>query len=689
MGMIKIVNRSILFLCCLGISYIHAQTASNFETKPVAFRSGNKVFLRWSVSTAAQWRQANILGYNVERAEEGSTNFQLLNTTPLKPITLLAAQKYGRESAVYIVTSLIQQKPDPKDKNRSDDSELYGYYLLMSSYNADAASLSASAYTDSTTVPGKKYTYRITVATIAPEKQQASTVTVQDDNTLPALPSIVSKFMEKTVNLEWNIKPVIDDYIAVVVERSTDSINFSTITNPPLLSNLQNANEKEKDTTKKMMIFNDADVAQNTKYYYRIKGINVFGINSEPGTVISGICLPDIRTLPKIKSIDTLAGKFVVNWTMPDSVKRLVKQYEIRVSQTGDDSTYKKIFTFPATKDSITAFDFKPSQSNYFTLRAINQKADQYVESFPYLYQLNDSIPPALPVGLNGVIDKSGNVTLAWSGNKEPDILAYKVYRSFSNTGSYSLITGEPTIETIFKEKLPLNQLNADIFYKVSALDNRYNESALSEPIRLSRPDTIPPAIATLLEVNMVNNKSMEVKWKKSFSKDVVSYALFRKDIDDSLSTWIQIATPDAMDSVYSDLNVDPTISYAYKIQAVDKGDLKSGFSNERFYKAPAKAAVKVKILSNLNAYTSRGEKKYIELNWNINRQIAENIREFWVYRVVNGNEAEIALQSVIPGTSKIFDDDDVRENTRYTYYIKAVYKTGGSSDLEKINVDY
>ncbi len=683
----KIVNRILLLVCCISISYIHAQTTSIVETKPTAFRAGNKVFLRWSTGNAAQWRQANNLGYNVERAEEGSTNFQLLNSTPLKPITLVAAQRYGRESAVYIATTLLQQKPDPK--SGSDDNEIYGYYLLMSSYNTNAALLSASAYIDSSTIPGKKYTYRITVATLAPEKQRASSVTIQDDNKLPALPTVAAKFLEKSVNLEWDIKPVINDYLAIVVERSTDSINFISLTDPPLLSNLQNANEAAKDTTIKMMIFNDGNVTQNTKYYYRIKGINVFGINSDPGEVISGVCLPDIRTLPKIKSIDTVAGKFVMNWTMPDSIKKLVKQYEIRVSQTGDDSTYKKIFTFPATKDSITAFDFKPSQSNYFTLRAINQKADQYVESFPYLYQLNDSIPPALPVGLNGVIDKSGNVSLAWSGNKEPDILAYRVYRSFSNTGSYSLLTGEPTIETIFKEKLPLNQLNADIFYKVSALDNRYNESALSEPIRLSRPDTIPPAIATLLEVNMSNNKSIEVKWKKSFSKDVVSYVIMRKAIDDSLATWTEIATPEAMDSVYSDMNVDPAISYAYTIQAVDKGGLKSGLSNERFYKAPAKAVAKVKILSNLNAYTSRGEKKYIELNWNINKQVAENIREFWIYRVMNGNEAEIALQSVIPGTAKIFDDDDVRENTRYTYYIKAIFKTGGSSDLEKINVDY
>lgn len=685
----KIINRGVLLLCCFGISHIHAQTALNFETKPAAFRKGNKVFLRWSVGTAAQWRKANSLGYNVERAENGSTNFQLLNKTPLKPITLAAAQKYGSKSPVYIVTALLQQKPDPKDKNGPDDRELYGYYLLMSSYNADAAVLSASAYTDSTTVPGKKYTYRITVATIALENQRASTVTVQDDNTLPTLPLVAAKFREKSVNLEWNIKPVMNDYLAVLVERSTDSINFIAITNPPLLSSLKNANEKEKDTTKKMMVFNDTKVTQRTKYFYRIRGINVFGINSDPGTVISGICLPDIHALPRIKSIDTLAGKFVVNWTMPDSVKKLVKQYEIRVSETGNDSTYKKIFAFPATKDSITAFDFKPSQSNYFTLRAINQKADQYAESFPYLYQLNDSTPPTLPVGLNGVIDQNGNVTIAWTRNKEPDILAYKVYRSFSNAANYSLLSGEPIIETTFKEKLPLNQLNSEIYYKVSALDNRYNESTLSEPIRLNRPDTIPPASATLLGVKMNDNKSIEIKWKRSFSKDVVSYALSRKAGDDSLARWTQIATPAATDSVYTDMNVDPAISYTYKIQAVDKGALKSGFSNERSYKAAAKAAAKVNILSNLNAYTSRGEKKYIELNWNINKQVAENIREFWVYRVMNGNEAEIALQSVIPGNAKVFDDDDVHENTRYTYYIKAIYKTGGSSDLEKINVDY
>lgn len=685
----KIVSRVVLLLFCFGLTQVQSQVAQSVELKPVAFRTGKKVYLRWSLGTGAQWRQANTLGFNVERAANGSANFELLNKTPLKPITLAAAQKYGTKNPVYIVATLVQQKPDPKDKNATDDNGIYGYYLLMSSYNTEAALLSASAFIDSTTIPGTKYTYRISVATIAPDKQKSPSVTVLDDNKFPSLPSITAKFGEKAVNLEWNIKPVMNDYLAVQVERSTDSINFSNMTNPPLLSSLKNANEKEKDTTKKMMVFNDTKVTQRTKYFYRIRGVNAFGIMSDPGAVVSGICLPDIHTLPKIKSIDTLAGKFVLNFTLPDSVKRLVKQYEIRVSESGIDSTYKKIYSFPATKDSVTAFDFKSSLSNYFTLRAINQKSDQYAESFPYLYQLNDSTPPALPIGLNGIIDKNGNVTLVWAGNKEPDLLAYKVYRSFSNAAKYSLLTGEPISETTFKEKLPLNQLNTDIYYKVSALDNRYNESALSEPIRLNRPDTIPPAIATLLGVKMNNNNSIEVRWKRSFSKDVVSYALSRKAGDDSLATWTQIATPAATDSVYSDMNVDPAISYAYKIQAVDKGALKSGFSNERSYKTPAKAAAKVKILSNLNAYTSRGEKKYIELNWSINKQMAENIREFWVYRVMNGNEAEIALQSVIPGNAKVFDDDDVHENTRYTYYIRAMYKTGGSSDLEKINVDY
>lgn len=681
--------RVVLSFIFLAVLQVDAQNSMGFETKPFAFRAGKKVFLRWTLSDAAQWRQANSVGYYVERAENGSTNFQLLNKTPLKPINVVAAQKYGKKSAIYAATALLQEKPALKDKNSTSEKELYAYYLVVSSYNTDAALLSASAYVDTSTIPGKKYTYRIRVATVAEDKQTALSVTVQDDHVLPALPPITAKFLEKSVSLEWNIKPVLNDYSAVIVQRSTDSINFSTITNPPLFSSLRNANEVEKDTSKKMMVYMDEDVLQNTKYFYRISGINLFGVNSNPGAVVSGICLPDIRTQPKIKSIDTLAGKFIVNWTMPDSVKKLVRQYEIRVSATGDDSTYKKIFTFPATKDSITAFDYTPSPSNYFKMRAINKKANQYVESFPYLYQLNDSMPPAPPIGLTGTMDKNGNVTLSWLVNKEPDILSYRVYRSFSNAVNYSILTGEPIGETTFKEKLPLNQLNKDIYYKVSALDNRYNESGLSEPIHLIRPDTIPPAIATLQGVTMNKDNTIEVRWKRSFSKDVARYALFRKIMSDSLSAWTQIATPGAMDSLYVDKNVDPTISYMYKIQAIDKGDLKSGFSNERIYKAPAKAAAKIKVISNLNAYVSRGDKKYIELNWNINKQVAENIREFWVYRVMNDNEEEIALQSVIPGNSKIFDDDDVRDNTRYTYYIKAVYKSGGSSDLDKISVDY
>lgn len=130
----KIVSRVVLLLFCFGLTQVQSQVAQSVELKPVAFRTGKKVYLRWSLGTGAQWRQANTLGFNVERAANGSANFELLNKTPLKPITLAAAQKYGTKNPVYIVATLVQQKPDPKDKNATDDNGIYGYYLLMSSY---------------------------------------------------------------------------------------------------------------------------------------------------------------------------------------------------------------------------------------------------------------------------------------------------------------------------------------------------------------------------------------------------------------------------------------------------------------------------------------------------------------------------------------------------------------------------
>ena len=679
----------VLFLLCMLITNFDAIAQVDkdiYELQTLAFKTKNKVHLRWFFNSAKQWHEANKRGYVIERAEGNTTNFVKLNTDPVKPISTEETKKFPENNDVFQTMGLVYHQPDYSKPNaESEEENLYMMYVLQSSYAKENALLSGSMFIDSTIVSGKKYTYRVSVANVESKNQKITTASIQDDNKLPSIPTLAVKFGNRIAKLNWDVKPIMKDYFAIILERSDDNINFNPITTRPLLTNIQDENTKDPDPTKKIMQYTDQGLENDQLYYYRIKGINIFGIESQPGEVISGSCSDDLHSKPTIISVDTLQNKFILAWVLEDSVKKLVRNYEIWVSKNNLDSSYRKIQEFPARTDLRAAFDFKPDASNYFIIKAIGKKTDQVMESQPYLYQLKDSIPPDVPKGLTGTVDTKGVVTLKWKKNIEPDFLGYRVFRSFNNGKVYAVLNGTPFAQTGFKDTLSLNQLNSNVYYRIAALDNRFNESGQSDSIHLNRPDTIAPAPASIKSVTVMDAKSIQINWHKSFSADVKNYLLFRKEGTDSSSTWKQLGELNNTDTSYTDKNIQPATDYAYKIQAVDFGNLKSNFSAP-FTAKVAKTDTKNKAINNLNAYVSH-DKQYIELNWGVSK--IENVKEYLIYRTVNNNEQNVSLIATLPADKKIFDDSDVKLNSVYTYYIKAIYKAGGYSNLEKIEVIY
>lgn len=685
----KEYGRGIIAAFCLMFIFsgVLAQAGKdNFEVKLIAFKVKNKVYLRWFLGNAMQWHAANKQGFYIERAEGTNGIFVKLNKEPIRPISEAEANKLDQKSSAFQTMVFVNHQPDNSDPNavQSEDA-LYTMYIVQSSYKREDAILSGSLFVDSTITSGVKYTYRVSVANVEPIKQKLAVFSVQNDEKIPAMPPLEVNFGNRVAKLKWDVKPVMNDYFAVIVERSDDGINFTPLTDHPLLSNMQEANTKEPDPTKKMMQYSDKGLENDQLYYYRIKGTNLFGVESQPSEVVSGSCSNDLHAAPTILSVDTLQNKFILAWYMPDSVKKLVRNYEIWVSKTNLDSSFRKILDFPVRTDLRAVFDFKPDASNYFVIKAIGVKPDQIMESAPYLYQLKDSIPPTVPKGLSGTVDNKGVVTLKWKINTEPDFLGYRVFRSFNNSKNYLVLNGTPFAQTGFKDTLSLNQLNSNVYYRIAALDNRFNESSQTDSIHLNRPDTIPPAPAGIKNVSVIENKSIQINWVKSFSSDVKNYLLFRKEATDSSSSWKQLVELNNTDTSYTDKNIQPATDYAYKIQAVDFGNLKSNFSAS-FNAKIAKADTKNKAINNLNAYVSH-DKQYIELNWSVNK--IENVKEYIIYRSVNNNEQNVSLIATLPADKKIFDDNDVKLNSVYTYYIKAIYKAGGYSNLEKIEVTY
>ncbi len=683
-----------VFISCFILIGVNAQTSGNqsFKLKLSAFKQNNKVYLRWSFANAQQWQLANEKGYIIERANKDSMVFRKLNIAPLKPITELQALKYGKNSNTYKAFSVLNTKFDKaKATPIEDQNTVYAFYLLLSSLEESIASLTGSGYIDSSINATGKYTYRVTVANTDLTTQSAGITSVESNTSMPPIPFIEAKFGDKNVKLSWDIKPVVNDFIAVVVERSTDSVNYTSITDPPLITSLTQADNKDADTSRKMMYHADSKVNNSVKYFYRIKGINVFGISSNPSNIIAGTCEPDFTLAPKIIDVDTLASKFIVTWSFADTLKPFVKKYEVWVSETGNDSTFTKLSELLAPKKVKgklqLAFSYKPMETNYFIIKAINNKTNIAVKSAPYLYMLKDSIPPSIPISVKSSIDITGLVKLVWMSNTEPDLAGYRIYKSLNNNSkSFTAINSEPFKQNNFEEKVKLNQLNRTVYYKITAVDNKYNESALSNAVLVLRPDIIPPASVVIKSLALSNDKKfIQIIWSKSYSKDVNEYAIYRKNYEDSLATdWKEIAKVFNTDTSYSDITVKSDLSYSYAIKTIDSSGLQSDFSNISTYIA-AKVTAKVKTITNLNAYISR-EKKYIELNWSL---FNTDVSEILIYRVENRNEAQVNLLATLPSSKKIFDDENIKGNTTYTYYLKAVFKDGGMSDFFKIDVDF
>ncbi|MDB5320578.1 MAG: hypothetical protein JWN40_2209 [Phycisphaerales bacterium] len=100
--------------------------------------------------------------------------------------------------------------------------------------------------------------------------------------------------------------------------------------------------------------------------------------------------------------------------------------------------------------------------------------------------------PPATPTNL-AAMGGDAQVNLTWNANGEPDLAGYNVYRSDSLEGVYYLI-GTTTLSTYRDNDGPVNGVES--FYRISAIDNGANESALSDPASATPAAPPPPALA-------------------------------------------------------------------------------------------------------------------------------------------------------------------------------------------------
>jgi len=278
---------------------------------------------------------------------------------------------------------------------------------------------------------------------------------------------------------------------------------------------------------------------------------------------------------------------------------------------------------------------------------------------------------------MEGHIDSTGLVTLKWKMGNEIDLAGYMIYFANNPDHVFSTVNRAPLPDTVYTDTIQIKTLTKKIYYRIKAVDTRWNYSEYSEILELNRPDVIPPT-KPVFTYYKVNDEDIRLKWIPSSSNDVIGYdLLITLDGEDKRKVFIERRSDEKLYE-YTDTNIEQDKRYQYTLYSVDESGLKSGPSIpvtvNTILKRPKGS------INNLSL-TRNSDEHYILLNWTF--QNSNEVKRYILYRAVEG--ASFASYKSIPVGKNSFKDHRIRKGINYEYSIKVVYASGKQSPFSNI----
>ncbi len=676
-----------------------------------AFRAG-KMYLRWAPASVRAWQLGRQQGYVLERytllapgsstpvADVRSTRVVLQPSLRPRPRAVfdslaldslsLSGQMAGVAGAALYEAgfqSTLGSSPLARAVNTTQDIEnRYGMLLLACDASFAAAKAAALGWEDPTAQPGATYIYRMAPSQFS-EPSQGATLRVQAIEDVgisapPPSPSVLPG--NRSVLLSWVQEP---HYSGYVVECSADGGATYSARSKGLVLAIE-----QKDVSGRIY-FTDSLANNTQRYLYRIRGQTPFGFLGapSPGTVVQGevpapVAPPSILRLSEEGT--AAAPQVRLLWRFPVASRPLIKGFRLYRSAE-PAGPFRQLGADLSPSDS-TFIDASPIIAGYYQVRAVSLNNEE-VPSLGRLIQLKDETPPSVPSNLEGSMQKDGTVSLRWKNNSEADLLGYRVFYAQSASGPYQQLTGSPVSTANFSYQLPNKSIPDSTFFKVSALDQRENQSALSLALYIPLADAVPPSPAAIVMLDPLG-RGIKITWEPSASKDVKTYEVQRRG--GTQPDWQTILRKDSLIQGYRttmDTLLQGSYEWTYRVLARDKSGLES-YSPALSVKAPG--AVRASI-QNLQAERATLDNAYAaKLVWDYLDE--PGVLSFAVYRQGDtGPQVLVATlfkdqMESIAGAAKgsqryTWKDKQVKVGSTYQYFLQAKYFDGGASAMSPV----
>jgi fibronectin type 3 domain-containing protein len=404
----------------------------------------------------------------------------------------------------------------------------------------------------------------------------------------------------------------------------------------------------------------DKGLADGGKYYYRITAVDTTGKESKylAGTEGGARGRPAIGELAVRSEIGVKRSSFSWSENETDVTGYLIyrsKSPEGPFTQVGESRTSK-----------FSERGFGDGETYYYKVAKKYRSGLQSEQSNAFTASTKPI--PSVPEGFAAKSGLARRAVLEWGNPKESDIREFRVYRSDAEDGEYRRIAivkpGWLTSPGYTDAKL---KDNTTYFYKIQAVDRDDLASPMSTPVKATTKPV--PAVPRGFVAESGKARSVPLTWNRNDEKDIRSYRIHCAEKEGGPYRTIA----ETADTSTTHIGLKDKTTYYYKIMAVDRDSLESGFS------PVVSATTKPRPRKPTGAAAESGLPRRIELTWNPNPE--SDIARYTIAR----REGRIgAFKDVAQRRENAHIDENLGDGKTYQYTIKAVDADGLTSDASE-----
>lgn len=555
--------------------------------------SGSEIWVRWTPADIATWRFGNTHGYRVVRytaAKDGEpmgpAEYQgseiVFDALYLLPENQWEAMADTSDLAGIAAGSIYGDSLDLLPTgggtllnvyNKSKELETrFGWSLFAADQDFNIAQAMGLGFADNAVQENWEYDYFVEPYDLQGgeivEKGFARAV-AKTPEPLPQPENLRYTPADHGALIQWD--PAISEFSSFDIQRYNDeSDSFVKVNTSPVVYV-----SGSPATSLGQASFFDSLANNSTTYIYRVVGRNPFGQLSPPSDTlhVKGQN-PRLDFTWHIDTVMETEHHIDVIWVFPAALESKIAGFEVL---RGDDSEgpFERISGASLLGAGTRSFrDNNPHPSNYYLIRTSDLN-DYVYATFTHLGQLVDLTPPEAPQWVQGVCDTSGLVHLNWAASTSPDVMGYRVFTSNVQTGDFQQATSRWVADTFFNDVINLKTLTEQVWYGVKAIDRHQNQSEMSAPAMVQRPDIVPPS-PPIITNHTATGSGVVFHFEMNSSADVVKYVFERKV--PGTPTWEALTSfpASAPQYQYTDASGDKRRWYEYRLLAEDEAKLRS-----------------------------------------------------------------------------------------------------------------